>query len=42
MKPEINIWDFVGNYYMPYCGRNIIFVASAYTGAVYFTYDISA
>lgn len=30
------------NYYMPYCGRNIIFVASAYTGAVYFTYDISA
>ena len=24
------------------CGRNIIFVAAAYTGAVYFAYDISA
>ena len=30
------------NYYMPYCGRNIIFVAAAYTGAVYFAYDNSA
>lgn len=33
---------FKNNYYMPYCGRNIIFVVAAYTGAVYFAYDISA
>lgn len=41
MKPEINILDLY-DYYIPYCGRNIIFVAAAYTGAVYFAYDISA
>lgn len=42
MKPEINILGLLFNYYMPYCGRNIIFVSAAYTGTVYFTYDNSA